>query len=240
MSMKRVVVAACVVLGLLTGSAFLYNALAEGGNQNPGVIPPNANYRGHSYGEWEARWWQTLFAIPVVGGDHPLISGGAFAEVDGVMFLAAPVGIPSEFEITITPGTALFFPLLNTECSVLEPDPFHGDDEASLRECANGLMDDTSDLFAEIDGVPVNAIQAYRVESPLFEWGPLPENNIFQFFGLDAPAGTTSLAVDAGYYLMLAPLRVGRHTIHFGGTIGGVLSGFVDATFVVHVVPREP
>jgi hypothetical protein len=32
------------------------------------------------------------------------------------------------------------------------------------------------------------------------------------------PAGTTSPSVSDGYFLMLAPLSVGSHTIHFKGS----------------------
>ena len=211
-------------------------ALAGAGNQgNPGIIPPHAKFRGLSYGEWGAMWWTTAFSIPVVNDDHPLFSGGTFGGHKGVMFLAGVGGGPP-IEVTIAPGTALFFPVINAECSVLEPDPFHGDDEASLRACANGHIDNTSGLFAVIDGVPANNLASYRVESPLFEFGPLPEDNLFDYFGLDAPAGTTSASVDAGVYLLLAPLSVGTHSIHFGGTFD--LLGFsIDTTYVITVAP---
>jgi hypothetical protein len=181
-----------------------------------------------TYGEWGAAWWQALFAVPVVEGNHPYFSGGAFGEVKGVVFLAATGG-GATIEITIPPGTRLFFPVINAECSVLEPDPFHGDNEEELRECAYGHIDNTSGLFAEIDGVPVNNLQAYRVESPLFEFGPLPEDNVF-----GAPAGTTSAAVDAGVYLLLAPLSVGQHQIHVGGTFDE-FDYTIDTTFIITV-----
>jgi hypothetical protein len=142
--------------------------------------------------------------IPVVNGNHPLFSGGAFGEQKGVVFLAA-VGGGASIDLTIPARAALFFPVINAECSVLEPDPFHGDNEAELRACANGHIDNTSGLFAAIDGVPVNNLGSYRVESPLFEFAPLPPDNVF-----GAPAGTTSPAVDAGVYLLLAPLAVGN------------------------------
>jgi hypothetical protein len=182
------------------------------------------------------RWWQTVLSIPVVNGNHPVITGGAFGGEDGVLFLTG-VGGPASFDLTIPPGTALFFPVVNAECSVLEPDPFHGDDEASLRACANGHMDNTSGRFAVIDGVPVNNLDDFRFESPLFTFGPLPENNLFQFFGLNAPAGTTSDSVDAGYYLLLTPLSGGEHVIHFGGTFDAF--GFsIDTTYNINVVPE--
>jgi hypothetical protein len=212
------------------------SALSEprsGNYGNPGVLPPHANYRGFSYSQWEAKWWQALLAIPVVDGYHPFFSGGVFGGENGVMFLTG-VGGPTTVEITIPAGTALFFPVLNTECSVAETDPFHGDTETELRACANGFIDDTSGRFAEIDGVPVKNRDAYRVQSPLFEYGPLPEDNAF---GL--PAGTVSPSVDAGYYLLLAPLSVGEHMIHFRGTFDG-LEFTVDTTYKIKVVPGKP
>lgn len=213
------------VLALLLASS---GVQAAGRNPNPGVIPPDGTYRGLSYGEWGAQWWSTAFSIPVVDGDHPLFSGGAFGEHQGVVFLAA-VGGGATIDVTIPAGSALFFPVLNAECSVIEPDPFHGDDEGELRACANGHIDNTSGLSATIDGVPVNGLDAYRVESPLFEFGPLPEGNLF-----GAPAGTTSLSVDAGVYLLLAPLKPGGHTVHVTGTFDEF--GFtIDTTFHITV-----
>jgi len=213
------------VLALLVAAS---SAQGSGRNPNPGVIPPGSTYRGQSYGEWGAQWWKTIFSIPVVDGYHPYFSGGAFEGEKGVVFLAAAAGGVT-IDVTIPAGASLFFPVLNSECSVLEPDPFHGDDYAELRACANGHIDHTSGLIAVIDGVPVQDLAAYRVESPLFEFGPLPADNV-----LGAPAGTTSPAVDAGVYLMLAPLSPGSHTIHVGGTFDEF--GFtIDTTFNVTV-----
>lgn len=225
-----------MLLGAFTLAGISQNAQAQGGNKNPRVIPPHAKFRGLSYGEWGARWWSNAFSIPVVGGSHPVISGGTFDGDKGVLFLAG-IGGGATFDITIPAGTPLFFPVVNAECSVLEPDPFHGDDEASLRACANGHIDNTSGLFVVIDGVPVNNLGDYRVESPLFEF-TLPADNLFAFFGLDAPAGTTSLSVDAGVYVLLAPLNVGTHTVHFGGTFD--LLGFsIDTTFNITVESKK-
>jgi hypothetical protein len=227
-----------VLLGLAALVAVPSAALTQGGNGNPGVIPPNAQFRGLSYGEWAARWWQTAFSIPVEDGYHPLISGGAFGGADGVVFLAGVGGGPT-INVTIPAGTALFFPVVNSECSLIEPDPFHGDDEAEMRACANMHIDHTSDRFAVIDGVPVRNLNAYRVQSPLFQFGPLPEDNLLEFSGDDAPAGATSPSVDAGVYLLLAPLKVGRHVIRFGGTFDE-FDFSIDTTYVITVVPNRP
>jgi hypothetical protein len=222
---RRILTLTATVLAMLVAAS---PAQGTGRNPNPGIIPPGSTYRGLSYGEWGAQWWKTIFSIPVVDGYHPLISGGAFEGEKGVVFLAAAAGGVT-IDVTIRAGTSLFVPVLNLECSVLEPDPFHGDDEAEMRACANGHIDHTSGLIAVIDGVPVQDLAAYRVESPLFEFGPLPPDNV-----LGAPAGTTSLAVDAGVYLMLAPLRPGSHTIHVRGTFDEFNVTF-DTTFNITV-----
>ena len=54
------------------------------------------------------------------------------------MLFLSGVGGGVTIDLTIPAGTALFFPVINAECSVIEPDPFHGDSEEELRACANG------------------------------------------------------------------------------------------------------
>ena len=112
-----------------------------------------------------------------------------------------------------------------------EDPPFHGDDEAELRACANGLLDLVSDPYAEIDGRPVKDPGAYRVESPLFRYGPLPAGN-----PLGLPPGTQSDAVGAGYFLLLPPFSVGEHRIIVRANVPdfGIA---VDAEFIVNVEP---
>ena len=67
------------------------------------------------------------------------------------MFLSG-VGDGVTVETTIPAGDGALFPVINAECSVIEPDPFHGDDEESLRACTNAHSDHTSGRFAVIDG----------------------------------------------------------------------------------------
>jgi hypothetical protein len=157
------------------------------------------------------------------------------SQTDHVWFLAGVVGSTEVRSITIPAGTALFFPIVNVECSTVEADPFHGNDQASLSRCANGHIDKTSGLAATIDGIPVRALDSYRGESPLFTFGPLPDPNV-----LGPPpvaAGTIGSSVDVGIYLLLTPLSVGSHTIHFTGTFDefGVS---IDTTYYLTVAPQ--
>jgi hypothetical protein len=214
--------------GVLVVSPIAASAKSNAGN--PGIIPPGAKYHGLSYGEWQAKWWQWVFSLPAA--NNPIIPGGDVlqGQSDHVWFLAGVFGIEVR-SITIPAGTALFLPIVNTECSTVEPPPFHGDNEAELRSCAKEFIDNTSDLAAEVDGVNVQNLAAYRHQSPLFTFGPLPEDNI-----LGLPAGTTAQSVDDGIYLLLAPLSVGEHMIHFTGTFE--VGGTIDTTYNIIVMPR--
>jgi hypothetical protein len=196
---------------------------------------PQAKYKGLTSGEWLAVWWEAVFATPVEGGSHPLIDGGAFGGNNRTVFLGAPVlpaGSPKvTIPVTIPPGTHLVVPIITVECSVAEAPPFHGEDEAQLRACANGLLDFVSDPYAKIDGTPVKDPGAYRVESPLFRYGPLTTENV-----LGLPPGTQSDAVGAGYVLLLPPFSVGVHRIRVRATVAA-FGLATDAEFIINVEP---
>ena len=55
---------------------------------------------------------------------------------------------------------------------------------------------------------------------------------------LGLPAGETGRSVDVGVYLLLAPLSVGEHTIHFAGTFDE-FNVSIDTTYHVTVTPRH-
>jgi len=232
---KKFLQTSLVLLALLAVTLTSASDHAYAAKKKPRLVPPDAVYKGKTYGEWAARWWQAAFALPVTNGEHPILNGGSFHGQDRMLFLAAVVGLPTKLDITIPEGTPVFVPVINTECSVFEPDPYHGDDETSLRACANGHIDATSGLWARVNGKLVESLDDYRVESPLFEYGPLPEDNLFAFFGLDAPAGTTSDSVDAGIYLLFKPLPIGKHKLRIRGTFDDS-GAAIDTTFKITVV----
>ena len=201
---------------------------ADGNGGNPRVLPPGSNPYGHTYGEWGAAWWQWALSIP--GPQNPLndqTGANAGSSQSGPVWYLAGTLCPDIEEgcgfatatrtITVPSGKALFFPIVNTECSVFEG---NGTTEAELRACTAGQMASVTRLECDVDGTTLNNLDAYRGPSFLFTWGPLPNDNLLMLFGLDAPPGTTSAAVSDGIYLMFAPLPVGSHTIHFTGWFG--------------------
>jgi hypothetical protein len=79
------------------------------------------------------------------------------------------------------------------------------------------MIDTATDLACEVDGLPVQNLAAYREQSVPFGI-MFPEDNLFEW--PDLAAITDCLAVDDGYYLMLAPLSCGQQTIHFHARLG--------------------
>ena len=217
--------AATAIMAFIVGVAFLAppadaarSAKADdnGNCGNPRVLPPQSYPYGKSYGEWSEAWWQWLWSAPV--DQNPgLDETGAFigyGQSGPVWFLAPNYGGVSERYATIPPGKALFVDVLGWFDSPLLGD---GPGEAELRAAVKAALDATDQLVCEVDGVPLENLTAYRFASPTLFSYTLPENNMFQLMGYDAPAGAYDGAVCEGYYVMLAPLAVGEHVIHIIG-----------------------
>ncbi len=214
-----------------------------GSQGNPSVLPPNALAFGASYAQWSERWWQWVFSLPTA--HHPLFdTADASAGQQGhVWFLGGNfTGAPENRAAAIPPGTALFFPVLNrwadnTDCSngrIISD----GLTEAALRSFIGGLQDQAQKLSCTIDGVAVKGLSdavhtPYRVLTPTpggFSYTLPGTDNILDFLGATCWSDTTGepILVDAaiyhpvgdGVYLMLAPLSVGTHTLHFHAEAG--------------------
>jgi hypothetical protein len=239
---RRIVLMSC--LALLSFMFAQPQAAYASGNPNPGVLPPNSHAFGKTYGEWSAAWWQYVFSIPLP--DNPLFddtgakcgvgqSGQVFFLVGKFLSGSSTSVSATRDKCTVPAGTPLFFPILNSECDNVggEPPP---ETVPQLRVVCKSTIDGATNMSAEVDGVEIkdldSAATPYRVTSPVFSY-TLPENNIYQAFGLDVPAGTYEPAVADGVFLMLAPLSPGSHTINFHGE----LSGFtLDITYHLTVV----
>ena len=202
-------------LAVIIGLMALMPSLARPGtdNTNPRILPPDSRPYGKSYPQWAAAFWQWAFALPLNG--HPFIDDPDFdfaaVQPDGpVWFWAAPDG-PLTRTVTMPAGKALFLTLRDVDASSLEAEPFFGATEDEQRAIANFFADHIEDVFCTIDGVAVENLERYRFETPQFEFfAPTP-----WIFGEQGGVGT---AVGDGYFLMLAPLPKGKHTIHYGGT----------------------
>jgi len=200
---------------------------------DPRVLPPNLAPMGKSYGEWGSTWWQWIMSIPA--SENPnLDPSGAFADrgqSGPVWFLGGTFGGSVTRTCTLPAGKALFLPLVNYEADIVGEDPPSPVEVLLARAAAS--MDKVTELHASIDGVPIQGLFTCRAASPkpFAAWLPA-EDNLYQFFGVDI-AGKIEPAITDGYWLMLAPLSVGKHTINFGGAMS---TGFaVDMTYHITV-----
>jgi len=126
---------------------------------------------------------------------------------------------------TVPAGKALFFPIVNVfavEDGIgaggvfVFPPPNHPVPHPvqTAQGIVSSIMATATGLSCEVDGIPIQINAANLEQSTPFSTF-LPENNI-----VGVPAGVYFPAVDSGYYVLLAPLSSGFHTIHFKGTIG--------------------
>jgi hypothetical protein len=209
------------------------------------VDPANAAAQtGKTYGQWSAAWWEYVFSFrnptsPFADktgarcGDDQ--SGPVFFLVGTFTTSIDPNGVvlasATRSGCTVPAGKLLFFPLFNNECSSVEPPPFGPFTERKdLAACNHQFLDTVRDLQAEIDGVPVENLESFRVcqtklcfNSPIFSV-VLPPKNI-----LGVPAGP-AISMSDGFYLLLRPLPAGKHTIHFHG-FGPAANFAVDVTY---------
>ena len=203
------------------------SALANG-NLNPGIAPANSDPHGKSYSQWAAAWWQWALSIPVA--QNPLAdetgANAAVGQSGPVWFLGgATSGATLTRTVTIPAGKALFFPVVNTLWTTLPSDP--PITEAEIRDILNAVTSDATGLTCEIDGIAVDNLADYIHQSPVF-WVTVSADNLFGF-----PPGTYP-NIDEGCYLMLAPLPVGGHVIHFASN-NVDLGAALDITYRVNV-----
>jgi hypothetical protein len=221
---------------VFASAAFAFAAVsASAGPVN--VVPGGSNVAGKSIGQWTADWWNWVVSAPKPG-DPLSDTSGANANVNqsGPVFFVAGTttggtAVTRSFQV---PGDKyVLFPLLNVVV-------FNGPDPgfASTVAESKALVDNynPSRLFATIDGTAVTDIASRRERSPdNFAVRPMA-NNV-----LGAPAQTFTDGSSDGYWVMLAPLGSGSHTIHFGGShdaFTGPGGLFTDQAFSVDVTDQ--
>jgi hypothetical protein len=215
-----------------------------------GVFPATTRLYGKTYAEYSAGWWQWNFSLPTTNSplqDTALISTG---QQGSVWYLGGIFGVSGTRvrSGTLPEGISLYFPILDAEQDNADcPNP-DSNDTATLRRIASGYLAGATNMTCTIDGIAVadltNAITSqYRVQSPVFTYAePAAHNLSFDVFGGTCYSNSTGTpftiegAVADGIYLMVAPLSLGQHTIHFTGSIGAQSE---DITYNLTVLPAS-
>jgi hypothetical protein len=181
----------------------------------PHVFPPDASPYGRTYGEWTAIYVQALFGIV---WDPASCNFGSF---DRVMLLQSTAGGAGEFECEAPVGTAFLMPVITAfflcphECGPGTPVPNGTVEE--LRAAADAAADLVAVVECEVDGRPVQNPLSFRFQSPVFA-GEIVAGSLFNVLVPEIYVpGPFGPAVVDGYWVMVSPLPVGEHVIHFRG-----------------------
>jgi hypothetical protein len=242
--MKRaylIVFALVAVLGLGLTMLSIPSVLANDRNddRHNAVYAPNENVLGMSYGDWSAAWWQYLLLFTNDVSPYLDTTGQYCNEGQGgpVFFLVGGPVNPTIRSCTVPAGKALFAPIINVECSSVEPYPFEGKNDQEARVCAASWNDGTDirRLKFTIDGHMVEGLGDFRVQSPYYYFNMMPPTN--NFLGVDG--ATEGYSVSDGYWVMVQPLKPGKHVIHFEGywTSGPGAGAVQNVTYYLTVTP---
>lgn len=222
-------------LSLIGGTQTVY--AGKGNSHNPAILPPQSLPHGKTYGEWTAAWWQWALSVPADRSPLTDMTGqfGAEGQSGSVWFLAGTFGNSVERWYTIPHGKTLFLPVFvwifgsgAFDCTPSVPGvPC---DVPSLTATAAFNTEAATVLEVLIDGVPVQNLRDYRASSPGAFSITYPENSVT---GL--PAGTYYPQVADGYWLMLAPLSSGQHTIQMHVVAPATSNGPIEYTVSQHL-----
>ena len=211
-------------------------------NRNPTVLPPQSKPYGKTYGEWGGEWWRWAMAIP--SASNPIFDAdGSFCNVGQsgpVWFLAGTGGGSVNRSCSIPPGKAVFFPIIDILADYPCPPEF-GFEPApgqSLEDFLTGfarfLIDLVDDPAVEVDGVALENVTAYRGASGVITFTGDP--SLTSTFD-PCITGSQQVGASDGYFVMLAPLSRGTHTVHFSARIDEFGFG-LDVTYVLQVGPH--
>ena len=168
-----------------------------------------------------AEWWQWEISIP---SDHnpQLDTTGEDCMVGqrGLVWFLAGVGAggPATRTCSVPEGNTLFFPVINY-VNINAPNVCgQGPENMTVKEMrasSKAFIDPVTNVKVQVDDH--KDVKARRVQSQVFEVA-IPGDNVFNApcgGPGTVPAGIYSPAVDDGYYVILEPLKPGKHTIHF-------------------------
>jgi len=233
--LKRVVPTVPVVLALFCG-------VLPQSRGDVVVEPPGAIVVGKSIAAWSTNWWRWAAAL-APPRDPFTDTNGQFANAHQsgpVFFLAGSPGGSHSRNFHVPAYTYVLAPLLVGEDSQLELG--FGNTAAQVRQAAQQQANQIDSLHAILDGVPISqtVLFTHRETSPDFNFYAVYNNQV----GINA-SGNSGIAVADGYFLMLAPLEPGTHTLNYGGG-ASTLGALADETDVVSVdvttnlIPVEP
>ena len=230
-----------------TTRASVADQTGEDANRHSGryYFSSHSSPYGRTYGEWSAKWWQFVLAIPAV--DSPLLHDDKSAAYQRgpVWFLTGKFCLNSSCasflpvvrSVTNPAEKAVFFPVANSEWDNLGVSPPLS--VAEERAAAQASQDTVTAMSADLDGLAITSLDPltspFRVISPVFDY-KLPNANLYQALGYPFGAQTVEDAVGDGVYVMLKPMTPGLHVLHFAASFNFDFA--FDVTYYITVQPE--
>lgn len=219
--MRRNILVALMALCWAAASAIAVAAPPVAPPVGSPVLPLTAQVDGKGYAQWSAAWWQWAMSMPV---EPYVVPDGRICDLgqEGpVWFLAGTDGsFDVKRECRVPVGKHLFLPVIN----MFRQTPLgveKGKKVMSCKQLQASVAINNDHLVSAvvlIDGVPVKNVASYRVRSDgCFPTYPkLPEDDRY----------ITPIAASDGYWLMIEPLSIGRHTLTVGANYGAPEGGY--------------
>jgi hypothetical protein len=191
---------------------------SEAQARDPGIVPPGGTIHGTTYGEWNEEF--TRWKYGGAAEEDPIgdTTGeyGALRQSGPVWFLVdAYWGETVSRTLTVPRGKFLFVPILAVtwvNIPELGDNPWSIKQRGMVRDQLAIYIDIFDSVACEIDGVSVSDLGSYRLGTADGDayMVYLPEDS---GWGLDP--GFYGPTMDDGVYILIRPLSVGEHTIHF-------------------------
>ena len=172
------------------------------------VVAPHSSVLGKPLGEYASEWWQWSFSVPLDNSPVKDVTGEkcATAQQGDVWFLAGTYERSAVVRRCAIPyGKYVFFPVINM---VYWRPVARSVSCDAVKEGAAVNNDGLRSIEVEIDGKMLDSPKQYREASPecfdVFARAPK---------GVRTPPGYP--AATDGYWVMLRPMPVGKHSIRF-------------------------
>ncbi len=187
------------------------SSVAAHAGESAFVQQSNFKLDGRSAADLSAEWWKWAMSSP--DEESPLRdTSGAHCDAGQqgkVWFLAGGFGSSLvRRRCTIPAGKYIFFPVISMAYWPQEEDSGDTCSDAIKNAAVNN--DTAIDLFVELDGKRIKNPKRFRAKTKkcfdIFEW--VPEER--------KPYSAFPSASD-GYWILLKPLKPGKHKIRFGG-----------------------
>ena len=168
-SSRELTIISTIVFVLIMFVFLTTSVFANAIDNNVSLFPPGSKPNGLTYGQWSVKWWQWALSIP--NDKNPIndksgINCAINQNDQYAWFLAGSGGGKVERLCAVPVGKAIFFPVMDVECSY--PENPNDKTEADLRNCAHADQNTVSHLILTVDGVNIQNLNSFRVDSPLF------------------------------------------------------------------------